>query len=219
MKEARIPFAGFYGTMWDDELDCEEEQLAESLAEDYDLSVSDVADKLFYHMDYQEVYKRIAAAYVLRFQDFINEGLGLDIKLVYNDMTSPREYNFETDKIYVGISYPDAVRLARRVGRDALREAAKAMFTSRSGFISFYPNDPARWGRLAGWDQNHLYALFTAAVEKIGDEDAGWDILDDVRKRGVFSAALDAGLDYSALTAELSAMPGAKKPSYLCTED
>lgn len=219
MKEARIPFAGFYGTMWDDELDCEEERLAESLAEDYDLSVSDVADKLFYHMDYREAYEHIAAAYVPRFQDFINEGLGLDIKLVYNDMTSPREYNFETDKIYVGISYPDAVRLARRVGRDALRAAAKAMFTSRDGFISFYPNDPARWGRLAGWDQNHLYALFTAAVEKIGDEDAGWDMLTDMQERGVFNSALDAGLNYDALTAELSSLPGAKKPSYLCTED
>lgn len=219
MKEARIPFAGFYGTMWDDELDREEEQLAESLAEDYGLSASDVADKLFYHMDYREAYKHIAAAYVPQFQDFINKGLDLDIKLAFNDMTSPREYNFETDKIYVGISYPDAVRLARRVGRDALRAAAKAMFTSRDGFISFYPNDPARWGRLAGWDQNHLYALFTAAVEKIGDEDAGWDILDDVRKRGVFSSALDAGLDYDALTAELSAMPGAKKPAHLYTED
>ena len=217
--EARIPFGGFYESIWASEIDREEEQYLEHLTEEHDLDVSDISEFAWRHTIYSRAHTHVAEHFVPYFEHFINEGLGLSIKLTYNDMSSPREYNFETNKIYVELSYEDALILARRVGRNALRKAAKDMFTSRDGFISFYRNDPAEWGRLRGWDHNHLYCLFQAAVDLIDDEDYEFGIADDMSGAGDFSTAYDKALDINALHVEIGRMLTKKELEEDATSD
>ncbi len=212
--EARIPFAGFYESMWSREIDREEEQYLERLKEEHSLTDNDMGEVhewMWRHSRYHLSYLHIAQEYVSPFESFINEGLGLSIKLTYKDMSSPREYNFETDKIVVEISYQDAIRLARRVGRNALRKAAKDMFTSRSGFISFYSNDPAEWGRLRGWDWNNMYCLFQAAIDVIGEEYYEWPIYEAMSCNGDFSEAFWKAFDEKDLLLEVGKIVGKRE--------
>lgn len=212
--EARIPFSGFYDSMWSSEVDSEEERYFEHLKEEHSLTDDDMGELhewMWRHAQYRLSYLHIAQEYVSPFQDFINEGLGLNIKLAYKDMSSPKFYNFETDKIVVEISYEDAIKLARRVGRNALRKAAKDMFTSRSGFISFYSNDPAEWGRLRGWDWNNMYCLFQAAVDVIGEEDYEWPIYDAMSCNGDFSEAFWKAFDEKDLLLEVGKIVGKRE--------
>ena len=126
-------------------------------------------------------------------------------------MTSPRYYNFETDKIFVGISYRDAILLARRIGRNALRKAARDMFRSRSGFCSFYRNDPAEWGRLRGWDHNQLYCLTQAAVDVIDDENFEWGLAEDMSGNGVFGEAFHGAVDHEELMLGIGELIGERE--------
>ena len=192
--EARIPFAGFYDSFFSNEIDREEEMYVEHLCERHDIPAIDISEWIWRHVNYGGAYRHVAENYVSPFEAHINEGLGLSIKLGFNDMTSPREYNFETDKIFVEISYRDALILARRVGRNALRKAAKEMFTGCGGFISFYRNDPAEWGPLRGWDHNQLYCLFQAAIDVIGDDDYEIGIVEAMSGNGVFNDAFHSGI-------------------------
>lgn len=212
--EARIPFNGFYESMWSQGVDHEEEQYFEWLKEEHDIHPDDMQalyEWMWRHTKYHVAYQHIAFEFVQPFQDFINEQLGLSISLTFKDMTSPREYNFETDRIFVDISYRDALILARRVGRNALRKAAKQMFTSRDGFSSYYRNDPAEWGRLRGWDHNQLHCLFQAALDVIGEEDWDWSIYEDFSSNGDFGTAFHMAFEEKDLLLELGKLIGQRE--------
>ncbi|MBK1683446.1 hypothetical protein CKO18_07620 [Rhodoferax fermentans] len=203
--EARIPFSGFYETKWSEGIDEEENRYAEELAAEYDVPMSEVAALLFRHTKYHDAYRQVARDYVPSFSALI------DVPMTYKDMTSPREYNFETDRVFVEVAYKDMLRLARRVGRKALRKAAKDMFTSRSGFISFYDADIARWGPLRGWDHNQLYCLLTAAVDALDEEDWDWSIYEDFLSNGDFSNAFHGALDSEALMLNIGKLVGRRE--------
>jgi len=105
--------------------------------------------------------------FVQGFNDYINGELELDIKLSFESMTSPREYNFETDKIFCEISYPDVKKLYRFLDKEKLRATIKDYCTSYDGFISFYSNDLDLWCEkpLLHWDHNEVGMLFTCLRE------------------------------------------------------
>jgi len=190
--EARIPFSGFYSSMWSDALDNEESCYVEDIATELEVSQSDIHDYLRRNSRYREAYKEIADDYTRFFESYINEKYDLKISLTYKELTSPREYNFETDKIFVEVSYKDVLSLARKVGRNKLRKCAKEMFTSRDGFISFYRSDISTWGRMRGWDHNQLFCLFTAAV--MDDDEFEEGIFEDALSHGTISCAHAAAL-------------------------
>lgn len=207
----QIPFSGFYESMWSRGIDDEEERVVESLVEEHGLEAQELTPLVSDKLKYGEAFEYVAQEYVDYFEGWLNAELDLNIKLTFNRMTSPRYYNFETDHIVVDISYRDALILARKVGRNALRKAAKAMFTSRSGFISFYCNDPAEWGRLRGWDECQLKAVFEAALEVVGDDDWDWQIYEVMSGNGVFNNAVDKAVDWRALDLEIGKLLGKKE--------
>lgn len=215
MMEARIPFGGFYESMWSKAIDDEEEQLAEHLTEEHQIKQDDIHELLWRHTTYRVAYQYIAAEYVKGFEEFINREFGLKLSLAFNDMVSPREYNFTTDALYVELSPRDVVLLARRVGLPAIRKAAKEMFTSRDGFSSFYDPDISTWGKLRTWDHNQLYALMTAAVAVAdGDSDeyeTNWNIYKNMSENGDFSTAHDKAIDYPTVMFEIGKLVAAKE--------
>ena len=211
--EARIPFSGFYESMWSQGIDDEQEPQAERLAEEHDIKETDFNELFFKHSRYHVGYAYVAEKYAPAFLDMLNSELGLDLVIKFKDMTSPKFYNFETDHIFVDITYRDVLKLARKVGRNALRKAAKAMFTSCDGFISFYDPDISTWGPMRTWDHNQLYALMTAAVGTFSDEDNtyDWGIYEDFSSNGVFCEAFDRACDWQAVMLEIGKLVGAKE--------
>lgn len=168
--ETNIPFSGFYESIWSSELDqCEINQV-ERWMEDGEypgLEAHQLEEVLTNHTDYQEACLGVAKAYVSRFEDWINEELEVDIHLEFSTMVSPREYNFTTDRIFVNISRDDLAQVYKAVGRHAVRDMAKEMFTSRDGFISFYSPDVMEWGPIREWDYNQIGTIFEAAVRMV----------------------------------------------------
>lgn len=178
-----IPFAGFYGSKWSGEIDQMETQHAEWEAEENDreggemtypealrLTASELCELLYRHTDYGAAHQTIAALYADAFSDAASELLGFPLRLKFEAMTSPREYNFETDRIFCDIPASAARQLfamSKAEGHTTLRAMVRDRFTSRSGFCSHYSADLTEWlqAPLREWDHNELGTLLRACLE------------------------------------------------------
>lgn len=163
-----IPFAGFYDSVHDAELD---DQLERTFS-DRD-SGCHVNEKLVNHafdaIDWAAVHLKYAQAYC---ENFAEE---FKIKLKYESMSSPREYNFGTDRIFATISEREVRRIRKATGEEILRKFAADRFTSRSGFISHYSPDIDEWGGIAKWDHNQVGTLIAAYAEQETTTSDGFD--------------------------------------------
>jgi hypothetical protein len=151
-----LPFSGFYESLHDEAIDNEEEQMFsfddgkvhESLYEHY-----------WKHMDHGELYKKYAKSYVEAISELT------ELELEFDGLSSPREYNFTTDRIFASISRKSLVEVIRAVRGERLKKTAKEMFTSRSGFISYYSPNVSEWGRVEDWDHNQILCALQAYFE------------------------------------------------------
>lgn len=168
-----IPFAGFYESYHDAEFDREIESALEYSDLDsnstlyhelLDLAYSGAAD---FEAAREEYAKEYAASFL--------EWLSLDGE--FESVSSPRFYNFETDRVFVELTRGDLARLWSMVDRETLDAACRERFTSRSGFISHYSPDWRDWGRLTSWDHNQIGTLLGAAAET--EQGAKWYMADE----------------------------------------
>ena len=173
-----IPFSGFYNSVHDSNCD-------EVLRSTFDNDRGDVREDIFYlaqdKVDWRAVYNNYAAAYAGNFADEFH------IKMEFESMKSPREYNFSTDIIYCTIEPGEVQRVFAAVDKSILDEVARETFTSRSGFISFYNPDFSTWGAVTVWDHNQVGALISAyALQQNPDFDQ-WgenDLMENAKCNG-----------------------------------
>jgi|GEM_PF-1940851 len=159
---ARIPFAGFYGSWHDDRVDEVEERMFQ---DDSGQLTSDYLYETFWSgVDYSEVFERYARAWTAALAH--ESGIAMD----FEEMTSPREYNFQTDRVFAKISRSDLAKMLRAVRGKRLAAAIHERCTSRSGFCSFYPNDIRRWPRIADWDHNHVGIVLECYLELLCEQ-------------------------------------------------
>lgn len=205
--ETNIPFSGFYNSIWDSEIDSlEENEVEYMLSEDGDwqgFEPAEIQSVLFKHTNHGEIHQAIARLYAEAWQDLINGELDLDIKLDFTVMVSPREYNFTTDRLFAEISRDDIAKIYKKVGRQRLREKAEEMFTSRSGFSSFYSPNIEDWGPVREWDYNQLGCLMEAAGAMVehynGDND--WAVYYGIQE-AISNAYMD-NVDWTAVGRDL----------------
>ena len=185
-----IPFAGFYESMFSGELDAVQERFVEYEVEKNPGLDPDIPNNALWHCaDYGKAYDHIARAYVDHFNQYILDEYELDLDLKFESMQSPKFYNFETDRIFCEISEENVRKLREAVSDPALRQAIKERFTSRSGFISNYPNHLEDWPPLEQWDHNELGTLLVALLDDAEDWDR--DIFETMQDRNVFDVAFD----------------------------
>lgn len=174
-----IPFSGFYDSLWSGEFDHIEEreaeyyakalQDAENIPVELRLDESDFADIFLRVADYPAMYASAAHAIADGFNNLASEELGFELGMSFEEMTSPREYNFETDRIFMHIpraSVAKLFRMARRDGFAKLRAEIARRHTSCSGFISSYSNCLHDWlsKPLSQWDHNEVGTLLRACL-------------------------------------------------------
>ena len=186
-----IPFAGFYESLYSGELDAVQERFVEyEVEKDPGLNPDIPNNSLWHCADYGKAFNHIARQYVDHFNQHLIDEYELDLDLKFESMTSPREYNFETDRIFCEISEENVRKLRSAVSDPALRLAIKGRFTSRSGFISSYDNDLDDWNPdPLTWDHNELGTLLVALLSD--DEGWDWDIFESMQDRNVFDIAFD----------------------------
>ena len=189
-----IPFAGFYNSIWSEGLNYAEEMYLENLEQEDGVEIKASSDAIWRAADYGAMYSYVARKYVDYFNDYIKDEFDLALDLKFESMTSPREYNFETDRIFCYISDENLRKLRSFVAEDELRLAIKTRFTSRSGFISSYPNNLDDWDAdPTTWDHNEIGTLFVALLGESGDWE--WSIYERMYEE--FDRAFDSGVDWA----------------------
>lgn len=130
-------FPGFYGSIF--EYDNEENDIESYNDENgTDLSYDD------FTFDYSEYHNRIASAFVNRLESELNQFL--PIKIEFEKIVSPKEYNFTNDSINVSVKLNLKVLIDLINDRkENARTYFKDKYTSCSGFISFHSNDIEDW--------------------------------------------------------------------------
>lgn len=211
MRSIKLPFPGFYESSLTSALDCEEEQECDNFAEKesspYEvetyvadealrLSAKDFAEIFFDVTDYGVAYQQIARDYLEVFALTFKEEFGFPLDAKYEEMTSPREYNFTTDRLFALIpeevvqklfdlsKSEDHVRLAAKIKKEC---------TSYDGFFSYYSNDLAVWLEkpLEDWDHNELEVMLSALLPKRFEDETLHELHDSERFFSAFQAAVD----------------------------
>ena len=216
MVEFKIPFPGFYESWLSCEVDREIEQFAENRCEDDDLNyprelqipVSDYHEATFMPMDFGTAYDSVARTYLQEFDAWAAESLGIgeSCGFEWSLMTSPREYNFETDRLFATAPRGFVARLfrmSRADGHETLRRVIEDRFTSRSGFISHYSPDLDAWDMPSQWDHNQLETLLIACLEISGADDESF-MLHMLDSGGTFYSAFDSAFDFDRFDAEIA---------------
>ena len=134
-------FSGFYNTIF--EYDNEDSDIENYNEENgTDLSFDD------FEFDYEDYSKRISKACVDEIETYL-QGDDFKIKLEFEQLKSPREYNFATDEIQVTyiLGQREFTKFTDYLedNIEAFKEYIKKRYTSRSGFSSFYSNDANDW--------------------------------------------------------------------------
>ncbi len=161
--ETNIPFAGFYCSRYDAELDAALNSQVYHFESEYDLDDEQASEYryiLFRHTDWRQAHEAIAKHYVHAFNKCFKEWTEVDLKADFKQMISPREHNFETDRIFVMADEAAILALYDKVDEATLRRIIEERFTSRSGFVSFYSNSLDDWpGNVLDWDVNQVCTL------------------------------------------------------------
>lgn len=162
-----IPFQGFYESIHDDAIDSAIDDLLQDSSGD---PIAGLVER-FWSGSYEsgELRELYAKDYATEFA-VANKLQGLQ----FDEVSSPREYNFQTDRIFVTIPTAEVVRLLAGCDREALKAAIHDRFTSRSGFISFYSNKLEDWpDSVEQWDCNQVGTLIETVCQFDEDEYAG----------------------------------------------
>jgi hypothetical protein len=174
LLDAVVPgFPGFYNTELSSLMDRE----IEDAIENDGLTWEEAAKRY----DYRRAMLAITQAWL---DAFVWE---FDIKLKFESIQSPREYNFTTDRLFVQLPLSEAERMAAVLKdadgewNDSFKHVLGKMFTSYDGFCSFYPNSPdeGEWlAPLEEWDHNQMQALIAAYLYERGEADQPWRYID-----------------------------------------
>jgi len=192
-----IPFQGFYESLFSAGIEQAEEFTIHYEVEEKGRNPSKCADAFYKTASYRKAHLYVAQKYVKYFNDYLESEFGLDLELTFESLQSPREYNFETDRIFCFISPENAHKLRAKVSDEELQIAIKQRFTSRSGFISGYVNDLRGWQvNVENWDYNELGTLLVALLGEGGDWEQ--DIFEEMQDRNVFDTAFDNCVDWEA---------------------
>lgn len=193
-----IPFCGFYESFYSAALDDAEISIAEDLAANDEAFVkkydrTQIANALSQAIDYSKVREAIARQYAEHIEDLAQ------LRMKFERMESPREYNFQTDRIFMTIPRASVRRMRKEVYHVIFRKLVHERFTSCSGFISSYPANFGLWGPLDKWDHNQVGALFEAWLQTKEIEIDDSAIADLFSERAIFDLAIDSAFDRAEL--------------------
>ena len=160
--------------------------------ESYNDEVSELMDKMNLNLeyDYHDYVNIVTEGLNDYFIDLINEIKPFGIKDLFIKkeselLTSPREYNFETDKSYIKVEinrfkFNKFINLMFSKYYDELKDLILENHSSYDGFYSFYNNDIDVWkGHKYNLDYNELATIFQCLVNEYkSDEDLMWDRLE-----------------------------------------
>ena len=198
--ESTIPFDGFYESFISADIDHQIGQQIEWDCDLYDLNESE--EEILYNnyltVNTSYFYNQIAEDYTNFYIDALNERLkGFTLKAKFNLIISPREYNFETDRIFIEIEENHAVDFIEYIVKNYKKELENRIedrFRSRSGFISFYKNSIDLWAKdFKEWDCNMIGTCFE--LFDLEEEEINYSLREYLSERIMFNLGNTLGKD------------------------
>jgi hypothetical protein len=161
-----INFGGFYNSIHDDNI----EWACESFYSDDNGNCN--WDIILDNVDFKKLRGVYIDLYCDLFSDWLKENHGIIIKFKNISLSSPREYNFETDKILCDIdSVENEFLINTMYAKPAFLDWVKDRTKSRSGFISFYDFDDVMNNK------NDIFSVY--ALEYLTSEYENSDFISD----------------------------------------
>ena len=204
--ESTIPFDGFYNSFISADI---EHQMGQQIEWDCDLYDLNESEEEILYNNYLSVntsyfYSQIAEDYTNFYIDNLNAKLnyaypdkGFTLKATYKYFYSPREYNFETDRIFIEIEENHAVAFIEHIVKNYKKELEKRIedrFRSKSGFISFYKNSIDLWTKdFKEWDCNMIGTCFE--LFDLEEEDINYSLREYLSERIMFNLGNTLGKD------------------------
>ena len=179
--ESTIPFCGFYCSFIDADIEHQIGQQIEWDSDIYDLNEDEqqVLWDSYLSINRSYFYNQIAEDYTNFYIEILNRRLkGFTLKAKFNLLISPKEYNFETDRIFIEIEENHCIDFIKYIIKNfkkTLENKIKERFTSRSGFNSFYKNSIDLWPKdYSEWDCNMIGTCFE--LFDLGEEDINYSL-------------------------------------------
>ena len=123
--ESTIPFDGFYESFISADIDHQIQFDTEYYSELYDLNESEeeLLCNSFLNINSQKFYNQIAEDYTNFYIDALNDRLkGFRLDAKFKILSSPREYNFETDRIFIEIEKNHAIDFIKYIIKNYKKE-------------------------------------------------------------------------------------------------
>ena len=198
--ESTIPFCGFYESFISDDIDYQIGQQIEWDTDIYDLNEDEqqVLDDSYLSVNRSYFYNQIAEDYTNFYIEILNRRLeGFELKVKFNLITSPKEYNFETDRIFIDIEKDHAIDFIKYIIKNykkELEEKIKQRFTSRSGYWSHYKNTLDSWTQdYSEWDCNMIGTCFE--LFDLEEEEINYSLREYLSERIMFNLGNTLGKD------------------------
>jgi len=204
--ETTIPFDGFYESFISADIENQIGQQIELDCDIYDLNVNE--EKILWD-NYLSVnrsyfYNQISKDYTKFYIDSLNAKLnyaypdhGFTLNAKFSFLTSPREYNFETDRIFIEIEENhciDFIKYIIKHYKKELEEKIKQRFTSRSGYWSYYKNTLDSWTQdYSEWDCNMIGTCFE--LFDLEEEEINYSLREYLSERIMFNLGNTLGKD------------------------
>lgn len=197
-----IPFDGFYESFFGAELDQEIERACDTSDPENEnpLDLDDIYKRADWSKAHEYISREYVAAFSREFNSEFGDEIGLNLALEFSELISPREYNFETDRIKCEISDETARALFSKVSQGSLANMIKERHSSCDGFYSFYSDNLQDWINkpVTDYDANELETVLLTLIDELSARPDSWRyselILERISCNGEFAQALDLAL-------------------------
>lgn len=180
-------FNGFYGTIFEPDEEMELCSIEQKRAENGLPALEDLFELCEFDYDgYQKGIAKSCVNYVFG----LLETLGVVFSIEFEDISSPKEYNFANDSInvVVGMSGKNVDNMVEYIHKypDEWKQYLKDKYTSRDGFSSFYSNDPLDWNIRECLEDDHKcgsileFMVFCYANEKEEEYDRLYESMHEI---------------------------------------
>lgn len=127
-KEIALPFVGFYESVLDDTLQQAQELELESATE---------ANETIAAPDWAMIYLKVAQIYVRTYNEEFFNNTGINLQLAFSRLTSPSEYNFETDRVFATADSHALAQVISKIGLNKVRASLREHYKPSSGWSPF----------------------------------------------------------------------------------
>ena len=176
-------FNGFYNTLFEDILDNAVDNVIEYYNEQNNTSLNyDDFD-----FDFTTIQNEICRDAILKVEEKLNE-IGINCTINFENLVSPREYNFYNDSINIEINFKKFSQVIEILEQnyDSFSKYIKDNYTSRDGFISSYSNYSSDWIEdLREDSENEAHKVgavldfILQEIEEYKDEDLYFDLCEN----------------------------------------